>query len=178
MSVGVVFVFISLNINFLVCHFYYCIDTDGLYYQPFIGLLTAVLALFSGLIINLIYDKKKSVVLSIDDDFGKLILQSLEMGKFPEPVQFTLSTRKIYIGFVTGSLEPNGDTNAYIKLWPIYSGHRDKDNLQLHIDNDYSEFWDNDHFDLDYLTIVIPKKDIVNINIFNWEIYNTLSKEN
>lgn len=177
MSIGGFFLLIAFSFNYFFCKIIWCYSTASIDYQAGIAALTAVLAGVAGVIINRVWGKKRSIKLSFDDDFNLLIFRSIKDSKYPKLIQFTLNTRKIYIGFVLDSFEPVMESGSFITLLPMYSGHRDKDNLTLQIDNDYSEFWQQSDFDARLLSIVIPRKTIVSANIFNFEVYSNMNNK-
>ena len=174
LNIGFFFLSLSFGLNKLLC-IYSCNYVDDLIYGSVLAGLMAIIALSSGIIMNLIFTRTKSIKQVLQDDLSRLILRSMEMSKEPEPIQFTLNTRKIYIGYVTSSLEPLNDADAYISLLPMQSGYRDPKTLELVLENDYTPFWENEDFDLSTLETVIPKKEIVTANIFNWDIYYKLN---
>lgn len=138
--------------------------------------MAIALASVCGYIANRVWDEKTSIALSFDDDLSLLLLSSLD-SKYPKLIQLTLDTRKVYIGFASISLEPSMVTESFVTIMPMFSGHRRQDDLSLHIDNDYSDFWVNEGEEFDYtlLAIVIPRKSIVSANIFNMNVYTGIN---
>jgi hypothetical protein len=94
-------------------------------------------------------------------------------------VSVVLKSRKVYIGFVTGSFDPLNDRN-YIQLLPLQSGYRDSETLQLKITTDYSVVYNrivNKEVDLptsniDDFKILVPVAEITSFNLFDEEAYN------
>lgn len=103
-----------------------------------------------------------------------------------KPVSVVLKSRKVYIGFVTGSFDP-ANSRKYIQLLPLQSGYRDSRTLQLTITTDYSRVYDriiSQELPLDVNTddfvVVVPITGIVSINLFDekaYGLFNTATAE-
>ena len=100
------------------------------------------------------------------------------------PIEISLRSRKLYIGFVTGQ-NASRHSDMAVSMLPIYSGHRTEDKLNLVIDIDYrhtverllfddaeSEDWNpND------LRIVIPVGEIVSVRQFDIAVYRAFQTD-
>ncbi len=53
------------------------------------------------------------------------------------PIAVTMDSRKVYVGYVLETPDPERDTKA-IRLLPLASGYREKDNLKIEFTTDYN----------------------------------------
>lgn len=145
--------------------------------------LTLVLGLSTGLAIKLNRKMNQEAIKKIikDSSLRQIIYQSIQ----GELLQITLSTGKVYIGwvfkitpeFLTADME-------YIKLTPLFSGHRKNDSLTIILDNQYMKFYGaieekktKDRAEnLSRFSILIPMKDVVHIGLFDIKAYQTINK--
>ena len=186
--------------------FWYCVaaaavwflDTFGLWIFPSliewwgtlfpetftIETVTAIaLGVVSPYALNMFYSKERSyerAALSRADHMELLVSDAL---RNQLPIEISLRSRKLYIGFVTGR-NASGHSPIAVSLIPIYSGHRTEDSLNLVIDIDYghtlerlfddteSEDWNpND------LRVVIPVGEIVSAKQFDPAIYRAFQND-
>ena len=110
------------------------------------------------------------------DDLDAVCFEASENAK---PVSVMLDNRKVYIGYIFDSLEPGKDAN--LTILPLYSGYRDKDDLEMHLTRKYTSVIgllakltedsedSEDSEDLECkireYRVVIPRSRIVSINI-------------
>lgn len=145
---------------------------------------TPLVALATGLVVRLSRKRNQSAIEKIikDSSLRQIIYQSIK----GELLQITLSTGKVYIGLVykitPEFLSPDME---YIKLTPLFSGHRKSENLNIVLDNQYRKYYDN----LDKLcteerakklsrfSILLPVKDIVHIGLFDIKAYQAITPE-
>lgn len=82
-------------------------------------------------------------------------------------ILITLQNKKAYVGIVNALGEPNEKEgpNQYISIYPIISGHRDKDTLKVILENEYRELQDAD------TSIVFPLKEIAQVSWFDMNIH-------
>lgn len=146
--------------------------------------LTFVLALCTGLAIKTFRWMNQNATEKIikDSSLRQLIYQSIK----GDLLQITLSTGKVYIGLVfkitPEFLSPDME---YIKLTPLFSGHRKADTLNIVLDNQYTKYYG----DLNKLnvkerserissfSILLPVKDIVHIGLFDIKAYEVITSE-
>jgi len=59
-----------------------------------------------------------------------------------EPIMVTMADRKVYVGVVAsiGSTTEASGADEDVAIWPLMSGHRDKDDLSIKFSNVYPEF--------------------------------------
>lgn len=82
-------------------------------------------------------------------------------------VLITLQNKKAYVGIVNALGEPNEKEgpNQYVSIFPIISGHRDKDTLQLILDNEYKEVENVD------TSVVFPLKEVSQVSWFDMDTH-------
>lgn len=57
-------------------------------------------------------------------------------------VSITLKSKKVYVGYVIGDINPEID-RSYVTVWPMLSGFREPTNLKLNITNNYAQVYRN-----------------------------------
>ena len=124
------------------------------------------------------WEKEENTIEAWDkDDFSALINRATNELK---PVAITLKSRKVYIGLVARTNEPDGH-QSHITILPYYSGYRDEEKLHLHITNKYT--WVFKYYsdsppkgmNIEDFYIVIPLERILSAHIFNFEIYKQIN---
>lgn len=100
------------------------------------------------------------------------------------PVKVSLKSRKVYIGIIPGEQFERTDIDN-LALIPYYSGHRDKDTLQLTFDSNYIEVYEKNGIftpdsesvtadslsRLDNFRIVIRMNEVESISFFDMDAY-------
>src|SRR5690606_19877667 len=113
------------------------------------------------------------------DDFSSLLSYATHNEKL---IAVTLCSRKVYIGLVARTNEPQWES-AHITLLPFYSGYREEKVLRLEITNTYEEVFDyfscqqsgkEAAFAVEDFYIVIPLSEIVSSHVFNPEIFQRI----
>jgi hypothetical protein len=109
-------------------------------------------------------------------EFTQLFFRSFQFGL---PILFTMSDRKVYIGYVTEiRSQPFNDVHVI----PIVSGHRDRSNLRLvpvtpyqdiihDVENDATE-----ELDFEAFTVTLPIREIVYAHLHDFEKYDKFKK--
>lgn len=88
-------------------------------------------------------------------------------------VSATLDNRKVYVGWVVDA--PSClHYDPYLVLWPVASGYRDKDTLDLILNRWYEE--DDQQPDPDPLQVVLHAKDIRIFGKFSYQHYQGLAE--
>jgi hypothetical protein len=102
------------------------------------------------------------------------------------PVSVTLKTRKVYVGFVTGIVDPTIN-RQHIGLLPLRSGYREETDLRLVLNTDYTAVYgkiihtfsssvpDLDENMKDFI-IVFPVAEVQSVNIFDNEAYRVFQE--
>ncbi len=137
------------------------------------GTLLAYIALK---LTNYFYDKVRAIENAWKDDLSVLLHRAIEIDK---PIQVTVDTRKVYVGQIFETIEPDEDS-AYLTIIPLFSGHRTEDKLELAITHKYNKvfqmFKDRDPM-VEHYRLVIPKSRIVTCHIFDYEIYAQVANQ-
>lgn len=109
-------------------------------------------------------------------EFTQLFFRSFQFGL---PILFTMSDRKIYIGYVTEiRSQPFNDVHVI----PIVSGHRDSSNLRLVPVTPYQDIIhdvENDatqELDFEAFTVTLPIREIVYAHLHDFEKYEEFKK--
>lgn len=113
-----------------------------------------------------------------EDDLSALLSYATRNIK---PIAITTSSRKVYIGYVARTNEPDRE-RSHITLLPLYSGYRDKDSLRLHVTIEYEEvfsYYENEvgEADVEDFYVVIPVSEIVSSHVFNPAIYHKVNMD-
>lgn len=158
------------------------IDIFNLPHDLLLTVMTPICAITYCLLYNSQEDiKSKNLKRAWDkDDFSSLLDYATQKLK---PIAVTLESRKVYVGLVAVTNEPDSEC-SHLTLLPYYSGFRDKESLHLFITNKYNAVFD--YFDsetesgppIEDLYIVIPLNRIVSSHIFNADVYDSLNKTN
>jgi hypothetical protein len=108
-------------------------------------------------------------------EHGNVFLKLLhEAEKGRDLISVTLDSRKWYVGLVAGS--PNlSPEEAYFQLLPIFSGYRDKDNLETKRTVNYRDWIDSNQSDHADFVITIPLRDVKIANRFDPDLYGELT---
>lgn len=114
------------------------------------------------------------------EDFSSLLAYAIKEKKL---IAVTSSNRKVYIGLVARTNEPQWES-SHITLLPLYSGFRREADLKLKISNRYEEVFDyfsstvdgdiSSPYCIEDFYVVIPLSEITASHIFNPSIYNRL----
>jgi len=145
-------------------------------------ILTVIIASILGKLLNLRIRSNpwqlSEIMKAQGDIFENTLADAMLRNKL---VSVTLRNHRVYIGFVTKAIETDKE-NKYIRILPLYSGYRVKDDLKMKIDKNYSHVYNkiNDgslpDLDIDDFNIVIPVSEILTLNLFNIDAYNEFQK--
>lgn len=105
-----------------------------------IGAITLLLGLILGHLLNLIpFSKRFMLYLATEnDDFERLVLRALRKLM---PICVTMSNNKIYVGYVTGTIDPGVERTA-LRILPLLSGYRNKDDGTIIFNTSYHEVYE------------------------------------
>lgn len=101
------------------------------------------------------------------------------------PIALTMKNRKVYVGFVCNSIDPKEERKD-IRILPLLSGYREKDNLELIFTTNYENIYpqiDNHengnltHLDFEDFEIAFPVSEIQSYNLFDIDAYNQFNAE-
>ena len=132
------------------------------------------LGVLSPYLFNVFYSSQRGYIraaLSTGDHMELLISDAL---RCQLPIEVSLRSRKLYIGFVTGQ-NASRHSDMAVSLIPMYSGHRTEDSLNFVIDIDYRHtverlFADDDgsrRWNPNDIRVVIPVGEIVSVRRFD-----------
>jgi hypothetical protein len=97
---------------------------------------SVIVALPIAKLVNVLYWRGRALANAIKhDDFEQLLNDAVAR---TIPVAVTMLSRKVYVGFVTQTFDPGHD-RKWIKLLPLVSGYRDKDNLRIEFVTNYRD---------------------------------------
>jgi hypothetical protein len=125
-------------------------------------------------LVNLVFSRSRVSRLLIKtrgSELEKLLYASANSGI---PVSLTLKNLKVYVGWPTATPDPSkAESMSDIRLQPILSGHRDKDNQKLTFTTTYERVYDavesNElpEMKVSDFQIVIPVTEITSANLFS-----------
>ena len=183
-AAGVIFLTISFGISSAFVGWFPDVAASWQQRVPFEYAGTSLLAFATGAVawwpLNKTpwFEKNKQATETIRrwNDFLEVMLEYAE--RELKLVSVALKSRKVYIGFVTGSFDPMND-RKYIQLLPLQSGYRRSETLQLIITTDYSQVYnrivqsevDTNKIRIDNFKVVVPVSEIASINLFDQEAY-------
>ena len=109
------------------------------------------------------------------DDFDSICYRALI--NF-HPIAISLESRKVYVGFVTDTLEPGED--SYITILPTFSGYRDPDTLEFNLDYSYDavigQLGEPDSQLIHYY-MAFPRAKIWSLHLFNDHLYTSVRQQ-
>ena len=111
-------------------------------------------------------------------EFTQLFFRSMRFGL---PVLFTLSDRKVYIGYI---FEVNANNFNDISILPIFSGYRDKDDLGLVPVTPYGDILDEiecgegcENIDYERFMVSLPIREIVHAHLHDFQYYEKFKEK-
>lgn len=109
-------------------------------------------------------------------EFNQLIFKSFKYGL---PILFTLSDRKVFIGYVT-EIHPSDFSD--IQVVPLYSGYREESTLELNLLTPYVgiiediENIETEDVELEEFLVTLPLREIVHAHLFNFEYMDSFAQ--
>lgn len=118
---------------------------------------------------------EKRAVRKYGDELEKFITTRISEGDIS---QFTLKNGKVYMGFCVGI--PTPGVNTFIKIIPICSGYRNKEDHTIKITTDYLDVikkivTEHNFEKLNLIGISFKKDEIVSFSIYDEDIFNRFS---
>lgn len=133
-----------------------------------------MLGLVLPLLVNRVYPRdrvSRRLIKTKGSELEKLLYKSVDSGI---PVSITLKNLKVYVGWPTSTPDPSKtETMSDIRLQPILSGHRNKDDHKLTFTTTYERVYDavvNKELHREQIAdfqIVIPVTEITSANLFS-----------
>ena len=122
--------------------------------------------------------EKALVLIAEENDFERILLEAATQQLL---VQVTMSTNKVYIGFPFEQASTKTlKSSAFITLFPVLSGYRDKDTLSMNLVTSYTDFYRKAKEDgsWEWLRVnfqtVIPVSEIVTIAFFDLNAHDQI----
>jgi hypothetical protein len=109
------------------------------------------------------------------NDFLEMLLE--DSIKKTSMVSVSLKGGKVYVGFVTGNFDPSND-RKYIRLWPVFSGYRNKDTQELAVTTNYVKVYaetvsSNGGFSIaDQFQVIVPVGELQSASFFDAKTYD------
>ncbi|EJM53578.1 hypothetical protein PMI29_05766 [Pseudomonas sp. GM49] len=123
----------------------------------------------------------KTAVRVLNADLEIILMRSLEL---TIPVSVTLGSGKVYIGYVTGAIDP-GDKRDMLRILPVVSGYRAGEEMKLCFTtwyiNVYQRFKKDEslsHLNPELFEVAFPLSEIKTINLFDIKAYQAFQQEN
>lgn len=120
-------------------------------------------------------DAIKKAITVMNADLELILLRAMEENM---PVCVTLGHGKVYVGLVTGSIDP-GDKRDMLRILPLVSGYRKSDDYKITFTTSYISLYnlcikgkELEHLDPSKFEIVFPHCEIKSVNLFDIHAYN------
>ncbi len=97
------------------------------------------------------------------------------------PVSLTLGHGKVYVGYVTGSIEP-GEKREMLRVLPLVSGYREGAEMKLKFTTWYISIYQQinsqnlAHLRPELFEIVLPLSEVKSVNLFDINAYNAFQQ--
>ena len=159
---------------------------DALFPQTFTIETVVAIALggLSPYVFNVFYSAERGYRRAAESTGDHMELLISDALRNQSPIEISLRSRKLYIGFVTGH-NATRHSDIAVALIPLYSGHRTEEDLSFVIDIDYGHtlgrfFEENttlEPLDPDDVRMVIPVGEIVSARQFDPDIYSAFQTD-
>jgi len=105
-----------------------------------IATITLMIGLTLGHLLNLLpFSRRLLLHIAIrNDDFERLVLRALRKLM---PICVSMSNGKVYVGYVVSTIDPAVERTA-LRILPLLSGYRDKENCSTHFNTSYHEIYE------------------------------------
>jgi hypothetical protein len=116
----------------------------------------------------------KEIIKEDNDGIELILLKALEEAKL---VSITLKSGKVYVGFISQNFFNPWSEVKSIKVIPVYSGYRDKEDYHIVFTTSYDTVIrytvesDEIELDIEDFQTGIPISEIVTVNIFDPRVY-------
>lgn len=140
------------------------------------SLIAISLALIASLIWNRIKGEIESEVDSTFDDNDLLGMLLIHCNVGDRLMEVTLKNRKVYAGY-PATISTKGD---FISIFPLKSGHRTEDTLEVRYDTDYEwlntpdavSYLDTKDLKLEDFEVVVSKEEVLSARIYDDDTWN------
>ncbi|MGU1087203.1 hypothetical protein ACSEOL_15505 [Pseudomonas aeruginosa] len=117
----------------------------------------------------------------LNSDLDLILMRALEFGM---PVCVTLGHGKVYVGYVTGAIDP-GDKKDMLRILPFVSGYRSPGNMKLIFTTWYTDVYQRfnkdqtlSHLNPELFEVVFPVSEIKTVNLFDIRAYQAFQAKN
>jgi hypothetical protein len=100
------------------------------------------------------------------------------------PVSISMGSGKVYVGYVTGSIEP-GEAREMLRILPLVSGYRAGEAMKLEFTTWYSAIYQkfsNDntlsHLRPELFEVVLPLGEVKSLSLFDIDAYRAFQASN
>jgi hypothetical protein len=125
-------------------------------------------------------DAIKHAIHALNSDMDLVLLRAMEKNM---PISVTLSHGKVYVGYVTGAIEP-GEKREMLRILPFVSGYRAGEEMKLKFTTWYTSVYQKfakdeslSHLNPELFEIVFPLSEIKSINLFDIDAYQAFQKD-
>lgn len=137
-------------------------------------------------LMSLIYEHStrsavKRAIYVLNADLDLILLRALEQNM---PISVTLSHGKVYVGYVTGAIEP-GDKRDMLRVLPVVSGYRAGDRMKVEFTTWYVSIYQSfskdqslSHLNPELFEVVFPLSEIKSVNLFDIKAYHAFQQAN
>jgi len=139
-------------------------------------LVTACIAMLAVISVNIFHPKPSAIATAWKDDLNKMLALAIELDS---PIQISLDSRKVYIGHVFDTIEPDKES-SFLTIIPVLGGYREEKTLSLRLTHKYEEIigaMKKKNKNLERYRLVIPRSNIVTAHIFNPSIHKQVHEK-
>lgn len=117
-------------------------------------------------------------IYALNSDLDIVLLRAMEANM---PVSLTLGHGKVYVGYVTGSIEP-GEKREMLRVLPLVSGYREGAEMKLKFTTWYISIYQQinsqnlAHLRPELFEIVLPLSEVKSVNLFDINAYNAFQQ--
>lgn len=116
----------------------------------------------------------KRAIQVLNSDLDLILLRALEVGM---PICVTLGSGKVYVGYVTGAIDP-GDKRDMLRILPFVSGYRASESMKLTFTTWYTDVYQKfaqdeslGHLNPELFEVVFPLSEVMSVNLFDIQAY-------
>ncbi|SDO07054.1 hypothetical protein [Pseudomonas jinjuensis] len=134
---------------------------------------------------SLIYEYSNRAALKraihlLNSDLDLILMRALEQSM---PICVTLGHGKVYVGYVTGAIDP-GDKRDMLRILPFVSGYRASDGLKMHFTTWYTTVYQRftkdetlSHLNPELFEVVFPLSEVKSVNLFDIRAYQAFQED-
>lgn len=122
----------------------------------------------------------KRAIHLLNSDLDLILMRALEQSM---PICVTLGHGKVYVGYVTGAIDP-GDKRDMLRILPFVSGYRASDGLKMHFTTWYTTVYQRftkdetlSHLNPELFEVVFPLSEVKSVNLFDIRAYQAFQED-